>query len=301
MINNLKKLRSLGIHDGVFHADEVTAAALLIFFHLVDENLIIRTRDGAKLSTCDYVCDVGGIYDPEKKLFDHHQAEYQGMMSSAGMVLLYLKERQIMSLDEYHLFNNSLIIGIDDHDNGRARQEVGYCSFSHVIANFNPITYELTAKDQLPYFLQALHFVLGHLERLKKRHDYAKECQAMVAEAMSAKKPYLFFPKAIPWQENFFMLGGLSHPALFVVMPSGDHWKVRAIPPDYEHRMETRLALPEKWGGLSDEALQKVTGIPGAIFCHKGGFTSVWRTKEDAREALKVILKSQGVDDEIHF
>ena len=36
--------RSVGTHDGTFHADEVTACALLLLFDLVDGNKIIRTR-----------------------------------------------------------------------------------------------------------------------------------------------------------------------------------------------------------------------------------------------------------------
>ena len=31
--------------------------------------------------------------------------------------------------------------------------------------------------------------------------------------------------------------------------------------------------------------------IPGAIFCHKGRFISVWETKDDVQKALNLILK----------
>jgi Uncharacterized conserved protein related to MYG1 family len=82
--------RSVGTHDGAFHADEVTACALLVVFDLVDEDKIVRTRDPSKLAECEYVCDVGGEYDPSRKLFDHHQADYVGRLSSAGMILHYL-------------------------------------------------------------------------------------------------------------------------------------------------------------------------------------------------------------------
>ena len=32
-----------------------------------------RTRDPAVLNTCDIVVDVGAVFDPDKKRFDHHQ------------------------------------------------------------------------------------------------------------------------------------------------------------------------------------------------------------------------------------
>lgn len=78
--------RSVGVHDGTFHADEVSACALLILFNCVDKDKIVRTRAPKKLAECEYVCDVGGIYNPDKKLFDHHQQDYRGDLSSAGMI-----------------------------------------------------------------------------------------------------------------------------------------------------------------------------------------------------------------------
>ena len=35
--------------------------------------MILRTRDASVLNTCDIVVDVGAVFDPEKKRFDHHQ------------------------------------------------------------------------------------------------------------------------------------------------------------------------------------------------------------------------------------
>src|SRR5262245_37911373 len=90
-MNERKIKRSFGTHDGSFHADEVTACALLLLFDLIDRDKIVRTRDSMILGTCEFVCDVGGLYNPSKKLFDHHQAEYTGSLSSAGMILEYLK------------------------------------------------------------------------------------------------------------------------------------------------------------------------------------------------------------------
>ncbi len=128
--------RSVGTHDGSFHADEVTACALLVLFGLVDRDKVIRTRDPEKLKGCEFVCDVGGVYDPETKRFDHHQSEYTGELSSAGMVWLYLKDRGYVDEKTYHFFNRSLIHGVDAVDNGRASFEEGSCSFSQVVTNF---------------------------------------------------------------------------------------------------------------------------------------------------------------------
>jgi uncharacterized UPF0160 family protein len=57
-----------------------------------------------------------------------------------------------------------------------------------------------------------------------------------------------------------------------------------------ENNMKVRIPLPLEWAGLLEEDLKKITGIPGAVFCHKGRFISVWETREDALKALKYVL-----------
>lgn len=283
--------QSVGTHDGSFHADEVTACGLLLLFKLIDREKIVRTRDPALLERCEYVCDVGGVYDAKAKRFDHHQVSYQGDLSSAGMVLLYLKESKKIDSATYDFFNRSLILGVDAHDTGHVATPIGVCTFSHVIANFVPPMYDAPEEMQNRAFFEALDFVSGHLQRLLERYKYILECKAIVEEVMEQNLPYLLFEKAIPWLESFFDLGGEKHSALFVIMPSGNVWKVRAIPPSLEQRMQMRLPLPEEWAGLRDEELARVSGIPGAVFCHKGRFISIWKTKQDALKALEQALK----------
>lgn len=287
------KPRSVGTHDGTFHADEVTACALLTLFKLIDKENIVRSRDVKKLELCEYICDVGGVYDPSKKLFDHHQADYKGLYSSAGMILGYLLCTGIINQKEYNFFNESLIKGVDDYDNGRAVGPSGYNYFSQIIANFVPISYEALAEEQDKAFTEAFQFTLGHLDRLWQRYQYNQKCRDQVAACMKESKDSLIFDQALPWQDSFFELDGIHHPAKFVIMPSGNHWKLRGIPPDSNRRMEVRSPLPLEWAGLCDEELKKVTGIQGAIFCHKGRFISVWQSREDALKALEIVLKKK--------
>lgn len=287
-----KNPRSFGTHDGTFHADEVTACALLLLFGLIDKDKIIRSRDSAILGQCEYVCDVGGVWDPEKKLFDHHQVDYQGSMSSAGMVLLYLKNQDIITSQAYEFFNHSLVLGVDAHDNGLEPLSPGYCSFSNLVSNFTPIQYDVDSGTQNEAFLKALDFVYHHLDRLWKRYIYMQSCRNLVSQTMNKKQKYLLFDQPVPWIDLFFEMNGLHHPALFVIMPAGVHWKLRAIPPTIEERMKVRVPLPKEWAGFSNRELQKITGILGAVFCHKGRFISVWETREDALKALNMVLES---------
>lgn len=282
--------RSFGTHDGSFHADEVMACALLVLFDKIDRNKIVRTRDPEKLSSCAYVCDVGGVYEPKTRRFDHHQSEYLGALSSAGMVWEYLLSQGVIDEATYHYVNHSLLIGIDAIDNGRDFPLIGHCSFSQVISNFVPPEYDVGVKVMERAFGEALDFTLGHLKRLLERFRYISSCREKILKKMETSKTVLIFDEPMPWMDNFFDLGGESHPALFVIMPSGAHWKLRGIPPSPRERMAVRVPLPENWAGLIDEELQRVSGISGAIFCHKGRFVSVWETKEDALLALSHIL-----------
>jgi len=289
-MKKIKTPRSCGTHDGTFHADEVTACALLVVFGLIDQDKIIRTRKKALLDSCEYVCDVGGVYDPAEKLFDHHQVEYQGNLSSAGMILLHLKDTHVISKHAYDFLNNSVILGVDAHDNGRDPQILGLCTYSHVVSNFTPIQHDVEPALQDAAFFQALEFAKQHLIRLRERYLYMQSCRQIVAEAMKTNHECLMFDKGIPWLEIFFELNGAQHPAKFVIMPSGKHWKLRGIPPTIEERMKVRFPLPMEWAGLLEDELKTVSGIEGAIFCHKGRFISVWNSREDAIKALNYTL-----------
>ena len=284
--------RSFGTHDGTFHADEVTAGALLLVFNLIDNDKIYRTRCYEELSRCEFVCDVGGAYDSSLKLFDHHQAEYSGFLSSAGMILKYLRDESYIELAEYNHLNHFLVIGVDAHDNGKDLIPKGHCSFSHIISNFTPINYCCTKAEQTAAFMKALQFTCEHINRLLDRFRYVKSCREYVAAAMNNiyADRCLLFDRNMPWLDAFFELGGAESPAQFIIMPSGNHWKLRAIPPSMDQKMNVRNPLPKNWAGLIEDDLKKVSNIPGAVFCHKGRFISVWETKEAALQALHYTL-----------
>jgi uncharacterized UPF0160 family protein len=287
--------RSVGTHDGTFHADEVTACALLILYDLVDQDKIFRTRDPDKLAMCEFVCDVGGEYVPAKKRFDHHQVSYKGDLSSAGMVLAYLRDSGKMDKSIFFFLNRSLVQGVDAHDNGKVNLEPGVCSFSQIISNFVPIHHDAPAEEQDSAFHLALEFVLGHLKRALDRFGYILQCREKVKAAMAENKKFLDFNESMPWIDTFFELQGQSHPAEFVIMPSGKHWKLRGIPPSNEERMKVRRPLPKQWAGLLEKELKEASGIEGAVFCHKGLFISVWKTKEDALRAMEYALQKEKV------
>lgn len=56
----------------MFHCDEVLATTMLLYTKEFENSVIVRSRNQEILDTLDIVCDVGGVFDVEKKRFDHH-------------------------------------------------------------------------------------------------------------------------------------------------------------------------------------------------------------------------------------
>ena len=107
---NMGKL-TIGTHNGTFHCDETLACSMLKLLDRFKDAEIVRTRDYGLLDKCDIVVDVGGVYDPEAKRFDHHQKTFSHTinsldsskkwsikLSSAGLVYVHYGREIISSI-----------------------------------------------------------------------------------------------------------------------------------------------------------------------------------------------------------
>ena len=287
----------VGTHSGSFHADDVLAFALIRRF--VDgEATVVRTRERAVLETCDVVVDVGGEYDPDRLRFDHHQGEYRGPRSSAGMVLDWLEQREDVSSEMATLLRRRMVDYIDAVDTGREAPRVDVPCFARIVETIGQgLT---TPEEQQMGFLQAAEIgvqVLDGFERgLREVRAAREEVRAAMEAAVAAGRSTIILERYVPWKPVYFELGGYHHPTDYMLFPSdGDTWKVVAIPPQFG-RFEQKRPLPESWAGLMGEALEAATGEPGAVFCHKNRFVAVFRTREGALSALRRfgLLEARG-------
>lgn len=73
---------TIGTHSGTFHCDEILAVYLLSQHPDFCNHEVLRTRDQSLLDQCDIVVDVGSIFDPSKKLYDHHQVTFKESFTS---------------------------------------------------------------------------------------------------------------------------------------------------------------------------------------------------------------------------
>ncbi len=274
-------------HSGKFHADDVLAWALLQHFSDEDYTLI-RTRDPEVMKKGDLVFDVGGEYDPANQRFDHHQNEYQGPLSSAGMVLLWLYEKKMITESLFKRLQKTIVSYVDDVDNGRTETIKGVPCFSRMVDALNHGAQRLEEFDI--QFHKAALMAKMIIEGIASEEKEIQETTTILLKAMSfavsEKRSYIELPRYLPWQPTYFANGGKDHPTAFILFPTMHKtWQVLAIPPQ-ESSFGQKVSFPLAWAGLRDEEFSKVTG-EASIFCHKNRFIAVFHSREAALNSLR--------------
>ena len=272
-------------HDGTFHADEVTAYAILA---LAEPGTVprsfVRSRDPAAIERAGIVFDVGGVCDPARHRYDHHMRDrpLRGdgtPYSSAGLIWRAFGRAMLARLapeaDEalrervWAALDAEFILPIDRIDNGIG--EAGGLSYGTLVADMNP-SWDDPAPDETAAFLAAARFAEGALRRKAAALLARLRAErAVLAAARTAADPRLLeLPGHQPWQDAVFDHG---LPVLFVVYPGRrGSWRIDAVPPE-RGSFAQRRALPADWAGLSGEDLQRASGVRDAGFVHPARFT----------------------------
>lgn len=139
-------------HDGKFQTDEVLAIALISFMY---PNFDLTRSRKQNIEDFEWVVDVGGIYDPTRNLYDHHQKGYHEtwnentttLLSSSGLVFRDNWENILTSLNiENPTYEEAtslyfyLFESIDRHDNGQSNDESWFrFSFGKIHSRGMPI------------------------------------------------------------------------------------------------------------------------------------------------------------------
>lgn len=275
-------------HSGKFHADDVLAWALLCHFHPQRSSLsLTRTRDINVIQSADIVFDVGGLYDPSQGRFDHHQNEYTGPLSSAGMVLQWLLTSHWIDSTLSKRMADEIVSYVDDVDNGRIEEKSSVPCFSKMINLFNAPAQ--TLEDFDAQFLLAANMASGILEGIVSQHSKEEQAKQLVLNTMNGTREFnnlMEFPAYTSWKGTYYANEGSTHPTEFLLYPSmHGTWQVSAIPPTSES-FDQKCSFPLEWAGLRDEELSAVTGVP-SIFCHKNRFIAVFETRDAAIEAMR--------------
>ncbi|EKD25743.1 MAG: hypothetical protein ACD_79C01527G0001 [uncultured bacterium] len=284
-------------HDGDFHADEVVAISLIKLAY--QKIKIIRSRDPKILGTADFMLDVGGIYDPSIRKFDHHQKNYSGTLATAGMVLEWLRNEGVLDTKFANYLKNIFIKGVDMQDNGDFSSQRGFCTFSDVIRYFNPLP-PATEEEYHKCFHKALEFTSFFFERLKSRYIHNRKHKKKFLFYLHKKKQpipgILILNENIPWKEYIFEENDCYNIKLVIFPVNKNKWILHTVSKSLEKPFSSRLKLPNTWAGLLDQDFGQTLGIKEAIFCHKRRFMAVFKTKKAALNAGLLALNHKKED-----
>lgn len=293
-------------HSGSFHADELLAVATLQIFldkegHSVQ---ILRSREQHIIDQADIVCDVGGVLDPTRGRFDHHQREGVGERngipySSFGLIWKYFG-LELCGGDQlaWETIEQKIAYPVDAGDNGLNTYTpilpgVEPLLFHYIVFAFHPTWKEkeagvLTDAQFMELLPLAKRFMERELTVARDEEEGARIVRDLFAGVND--KRFIVLDRDLPWEAEL-----AKHPEpLFVVSPrfspeTDTTWRVEAVRSDIA-TFDCRKALPSAWSGLMGPELEAITGVPGSVFCHKKGFLAIAKTKEAAIALAKLAL-----------
>ncbi len=288
-------------HNGSFHADDIFAVAtLLLVLEKDNEVTVLRSRDMEVINSAEYVVDVGGVYDESINRFDHHQHGGAGVRKNtipyASFGLVWKKYGEALCGDKniVEKIDQVLVQPIDAGDNAFQLVETNVkgiypYDIGLFFNTFTPgIKKGLADIDKI--FMEPVSLARTILlKEISKRQDLV-EIGLIVTKIYeeSKNKKIIVLDKYYPVRE---FLSKFSEP-LFVVFPREDGlWAIKTIR-DNANTFVDRKSLPKSWGGYRDSELEKITGVSGAVICHRDAYLAVAKTKEGVLKMAEIALNS---------
>ena len=268
---NFLENTSVATHNGIFHADEVTAVALLRLDDRFGNVTVTRTRNAELINSADVAVDVGFVYDVEAGRFDHHQPDYKGPLSSAGMIYAALNryggycdymsepctdlwctcDPGMAAVKPDVSWEQTLIKEIDAQDTGVARN--GDNHYCQIISSFN--TTDIYSEAQDAAFDEAVSFAMGYWSRKRDKavHDAKMAYKASKVEVITIKETTV----AVVPKGDEFIPNQLIQAEIVVQWDDNQkNWMVNS---------KSNLLLP--------------TGRSSEEFCHKAGFAGRYKVE----------------------
>lgn len=288
-------MQTVVTHSGSFDPDDVLAVALVRMYLGADAVQIVRSRDSKVIVAADWVLDVGGIYDVTRNRFDHHQngvpKRENGIPYSAfGLVWRTYGAEICGSTAIASEIEDRLVLAIDAADNHlpvceAVNPEVLPFELFDVIDSFKPVWGSTETYDS--EFLKAVDFAETLLRRLiaqtKGRQEATQHIEMHYEQ--SDDKTVLVFEQPVA---RHSLVGFHGVKVVVSPVPAIDvqNWMAATVPTSVRG-FETHVSFPKEWAGLVDDELVLVSGIDGAVFCHKERYVFVAKTKTAALQAAR--------------
>ncbi|WP_106745757.1 MYG1 family protein [Yoonia maritima] len=291
-------ITQLVTHSGGFHADELLSSVVLT--RLFPDANLLRTRDRGMITPAadKIIYDVGGSYDAEAQIFDHHQRpgplrEDDQPFSSFGLIWSHYGRAYLAAMDvpaddieAIHLkFDTKFVLPIDLLDNGAMEPSVAgplsILTLPALLGSLKPVFDNTSPTADDDAFFEALPIARSFVEAQIKNLAAKARAQSIVLDAIAkaGSSSILELPMGMPYR-SALDLAEADH-ILFAVNPRGDDWMLGGIKLSND-TFEQRADLPAAWAGLTDAALEEASGVKGAKFCHNARFIAV----ADSRDAI---------------
>lgn len=285
-------------HSGGFHADELLSSVILT--KLYPDAQLLRSRDRGLLtpSAEKIIYDVGGDYNAEAQIFDHHQRpsplrEDEQPYSSFGLIWAHYGRAYLAAMnvpepdvDPIHAtFDTKFVLPIDLLDNGAMEPSVAgplsILTLPSLLGSLKPVFDDPSPTADDDAFMAALPIARSFVEAMVGNMAAKARAQSIVMAAIEAAgtSPILELPMGMPYRSALDKAEA-DH-ILFVVTPRGGDWTIGGIKLSGD-TFDQRADLPAAWAGLTDAALEEASGVKGAKFCHNARFIAV----ADSREAI---------------
>lgn len=292
---HLTKEITIVTHDGVFHADDVIAVAIMRG-SLANLIRTIRTRDPREFETADILVDVGAEYDPERGRFDHHQKgfteQHEGTeipYAAAGLAWRYFGKKFVQMhnppfLDPklcdavFDRIMNDVMIEVDALDNGIAYN--AKLGINTVISSLNPAHGDYWVYNA--HFERAVELVRFWLANyvntvLKQVTDHQN-----AIEAFSGGDDIVTFDQVnTAWKKVIgdMLRRGEQPPKLVVYPDPTGLWRVQTTPSDPDNIFSMSCPAPSDWRGKRQFMVGDYTPVD---FVHPNGFIGGAPTREAA-------------------
>ncbi len=319
--DNKKGGKLIVTHAANFHVDDLfgTACAILLFEkrgYKKSQIKIKRSLDPKVWATADILLDIGRVYNPKKDRFDHHQdlnITHSNGLKYAAFGLFWKKYGKEMCSFYTDLPKNSqkiadrvedkLVVPIDSEDNG-------VDLFRPTIENVRPFTIrdvvemectpdpfsggDDTSKEKVKNFDRGFFNLIPFAKHIIERSIMDAEAHVKIEKI--AQKYFAEAPdKRVIILPQFLGYGfsKMKDPLVTIYPNARGDWSAKAVRL-VSGQFPSRIYFPEKWAGLNGEELAKVSGVSDAVFCHKGLFLAVAKSKEGAIALVNIMFKEAG-------
>jgi uncharacterized UPF0160 family protein len=296
------------VHDGMFHADEVVALAIIMIALGKDNVEYIRSRNYPDFMEADFAVDVGGKYDGVR-FFDHHQNDFFKMhegtdikYAAAGLVwdifcptiaVKYLGDTDINRINKFYTYVvNNLILGIDAVDNGQYRDNnsIHQNTLSSIVKTFNVDNYIANWEKQNIAFKHVTEFIYQYLDRFFENTANSILDEDIVLNAYAVSDSgIMVLPKFIPSWKNIMLRVDANHKVkVCLVEAKPGEWSITSALKE-ANSMEPLCPAPLFLRGVTDADNVEVENSR-FIFVHKSGYTGSFKASSKDN-AIKVAKK----------